>query len=182
TAPIRPALLVMTAAVMLILLMTSASVANLFLSRGIARQRELAIRAAVGGSRGRLVRQLFTESLALSLLGGILGVLVAGALVGLVPLLAPARFPRLAAIRVDAGMLTIAAAAAVFTAVASGLAPALRGSRIDLVAAMRGDDDTSAGGFRGPRARRLRQVVLAIEAAFAVILLVGAMLLTRSFV
>jgi putative ABC transport system permease protein len=182
TAPIRPALLVMTAAVTLILLMACANVANLFLSRGIARQRELAIRAAIGGSRRRLVRQLFTESVALSAAGGLLGVLVAWALVRVVPLLGPAQFPRLDAVRVDAGMMGIAAVASMFAAVASGLAPAVRGSRVDLAAAMRGGGDTGASGFRGPRARRLRQSVLAVEAAFAVILLVSAGLLARSFV
>jgi putative ABC transport system permease protein len=182
TAPIRPALLLMSAAVTLLLLMACANVANLFLSRGIARQRELAIRAAIGGSRGRLVRQLFTESVALSMVGGLLGVLVAWALMRVVPPLAPAQFPRLDAVRVDASMMLIAAVASMFTAVASGLAPAVRGSRFNLVAAMRGGDDTSTGGFRGPRARRLRQYVLALETAFAVILLVSAGLLARSFV
>jgi putative ABC transport system permease protein len=181
TAPIRPALLVMTAAVTLILLMACANVANLFLSRGMARQRELAIRAAIGGSRGRLVRQLFTESAALSAVGGLLGVLLAWALVRLMPLLAPAQFPRLDAVAIDGGMMAIAAVASMFTAVASGLVPAIRGSRFDLGAAMRGGEAASAGGFRGPRARRVRHSVLVVEAAFTVILLVGAGLLARSF-
>jgi putative ABC transport system permease protein len=182
TDPIRPALLVMTAAVTLILLMACANVANLLLSRGIARQRELAIRAAIGGSRARLVRQLFTESACLSGLGGVLGVLVAWALVHVVSLLAPARFPRLDDVGVDGGMITIAAVAAVITVVASGVAPAVWGTRFDLVAAIRGAENARADGFRGPRARRLRQSVLMCEAAFAVILLIGAGLLARSFV
>jgi putative ABC transport system permease protein len=182
TAPIRPALLVMTGAVTLILLMACANVANLCLSRGIARQRELAIRAAIGGSRRRLVRQLFTESMALSAVGGVAGVLVAAALMRTMPLLAPARFPRLDDVGIDAGMMVIAVVSSVFTAVASGLAPAIRGSRVDLTAAMRDGGDAGTGGFRGPHARRWRQSVLVLEAAFAVILLVGAGLLARSFV
>jgi putative ABC transport system permease protein len=182
TAAIRPALLVMAVAVALILLMSCANVANLLLSRGISRQRELAVRAAIGGSRGRLFRQLFTESVALSAGGGVLGILVAWAFMRVVTLLAPARFPRLDDIGVDAGMMAIACVASVMTAVISGLAPAVHGSGIDLVAAMRGGNDTNAGGARGPRALRLRQSVLVLEAAFTVILLVSAGLLARSFV
>jgi putative ABC transport system permease protein len=182
TASIRPALLVMAVAVALILLMSCANVANLLLSRGIARQRELAVRAAIGGSRGRLVRQLFTEGVVLSAGGGVFGILVAWACIRVLPLLAPAQFPRLDDIGVDAGMMTIACVASVITAVISGLAPAIHGSGIDLVAAMRGGNDTSADGARGPRALRLRQSVLVLEAAFTVILLVSAGLLGRSFV
>jgi putative ABC transport system permease protein len=182
TASIRPALLVMAVAVALILLMSCANVANLLLSRGIARQRELAVRAAIGGSRGRLVRQLFTESVVLSAGGGVLGILVAWAVIGILPRLAPAQFPRLDDIAVDAGMMTIACVVSVVTAVISGLAPAVQGSGVDLVAAMRGADDTSTGGARAPRALRLRQSLLVLEAAFTVILLVSAGLLGRSFV
>jgi putative ABC transport system permease protein len=182
TASIRPALLVIAVAVGLILLMSCANVANLLLSRGISRQRELAVRAAIGGSRARLVRQLFTESVVLSAGGGLLGILVAWAFTRVVPLLAPAQFPRLDDVGVDAGMMTMACVASVMTAVISGLAPALHGSGIDLVAAMRGAADTSARGARGPRALRLRQSVLVLEAAFTVMLLVSAGLLARSFV
>jgi putative ABC transport system permease protein len=182
TASIRPALLTMAVAVALILLMSCANVANLLLSRGIARQRELAVRAAIGGSRGRLVRQLFTESVVLSAGGGALGILVGWAFIRAVPLLAPPQFPRLDDIGVDAGMMTIACVASVITAVISGLAPAVQGSGVDLVAAMRGADDASTGGSRAPRALRLRQSVLVLEAAFTVILLVSAGLLGRSFV
>ena len=180
TAGVRPALLVMAVAVTLILLMSCANVANLFLSRGIARQRELAIRAAIGGSRGRLIRQLFTESLLLSGAGGVLGVLVGVALMRVVPSLAPARFPRLDDLGVDARLLAIAAAASIFTAVASGLAPAVRGSRFDLAATMRRSSGATASG--DPRALGWRRSALAAEAAFTVILLVSAGLLARSFV
>jgi predicted permease len=179
TAQIRPALLVMAAAVTLVLLMSSANVASLFLSRGISRQRELAIRAAIGGSRGRIVRQLFTEGVVVSSAGGLLGILVAVGLVRLLPFIAPARFPRLDDVAIDAGMMTIAAAASLFAAVASGLPPAVRASRVDVLSAIRGADDN---GSRRPPARRWRQTVLVLEAAFAVILVVGAGLLARSFV
>jgi len=182
TSSIRPALLVLAAGVACVLLIACANVANLFLARGVARQRELTVRAAIGASASRIARQLVTESLVLSIAGGTLGLGLAWALVRFVQLSAARDFPRLDAIALDGPALAFTAATSLFTALAAGLAPALRGSRFNLAESLRGGDGASAGGFRGLRARRLRDGLLAAEAAFAVLLLVAATLLARSFV
>jgi predicted permease len=182
TARVRPALLVLAAGVVFVLLSACANVANLFLSRGIARRRELTVRAAIGASRRRLTRQLLTESVVLSSIGGALGLALAWALVHAAPLLAAPDFPRLDAIAVDTRIVGFAAVAAMLTAIVSGLAPALRGSRFNLAESLHGGDGASAGGFRDTHARRLRDGLLVAEAAVAVLLLVGATLLARSFV
>ncbi len=182
TTQIRPALLVLAAGVVCVLLIACANVANLVLSRGVARQRELTVRAAIGASRWRIARQLLTESLVLTTVGGAVGVFAAWAALRLLPALAPRNFPRLDAVQMDGRTLAIAAAAVIFTALASGLAPALRGARINLAGSLHGGDGASSGGFRGPTAQRLRDLILGAEAAFAVMLLVGALLLARSFV
>jgi len=102
TSRIRPALLVLAAAVIFVLLIACANVANLFLSRGVARQREITVRAAIGASRARLARQLLTESLVLSVIGGAIGIFAAWAIVRAMPALAPPAFPRLDQVRIDA--------------------------------------------------------------------------------
>jgi putative ABC transport system permease protein len=182
SAPIRPALLVLTVAVMLLLITACASVANLLLSRGLARRREVAIRMAVGGSRGRIARQLLTESALLSAAGGFLGLFVAAALIRVVPLLAPSRFPRLDDVRLDLGVLAIAAVASVIAAVAGGLAPVLRGIRVDVSAVVRGGVAGGSVGGDGIRTQRVRSAILVLQTAFAAILLVGAILMAHSFV
>ncbi len=182
TARIRPALLVLAAAVVCVLLIACANVANLFLSRGVARQRELTVRAAIGASRARLTRQLLTESLVLSAIGGALGLALAWALVRLIPAFASSDFPRLDDVAIDVRVVGFTAAAAIVTALISGIAPALRGARVDLAESLHGGDGATAGGFRGRRARRLRDGLLIAESAFAVVLLVAATLLARSFV
>jgi predicted permease len=182
TSRVRPALLVLAAGVVCVLLIACANVANLFLSRGVARERELTVRAAIGASRGRIVRQLLTESLVLSAIGGALGLGLASALVSAAPAIAAAGFPRLDAVRVDGRAIACAIAATIATAIVSGLAPALRGARVNLNDSLRGGDGASGGGFRSARSGRLRDTLLASEAAFAVLLLVGATLLARSFV
>jgi putative ABC transport system permease protein len=182
TARVRPALLVLAAGVLCVLLIVCANVANLFLSRGVARQRELAVRAAIGASRGRLGRQLLTESAVVAAIGGALGIALARLLVGATPLVAARNFPRLAEVVVDGRVVGFAVVATVLTALASGLVPALRGARCSLSASLHGGDGASAGGFRGPAASRLRDALLASEAAFAVMLIVAAVLLARSFV
>ncbi|HEY2904670.1 MAG TPA: ABC transporter permease [Vicinamibacterales bacterium] len=182
TSRIRPTLLVLAAAVICVLLIACANVANLFLSRGVARQREITVRAAIGAGRGRLARQLLTESVVLSVIGGAIGIFAAWGVVRAMPALAPPNFPRLDQVRVDARTLVFAAAAIVSTALFSGLAPALGGSRVNLAGSLHGGDGASASGFRGRGAQRLRDLLLGGEAAFAVMLLVGALLLARSFV
>ncbi len=168
TSRIRPALLVLAAGVVCVLLIACANVANLFLSRGVARQRELTVRAAIGASRGRLTQQLLTESVVLSTLGGALGLALAWALVRLAPALAAQNFPRLDAIVIDGRAIAFTAVASLSTAILSGLAPALRGARFNLAESLHGGDGATAGGFRGVRARRLRDGLLVAEAAFAV--------------
>jgi putative ABC transport system permease protein len=182
TATIRPALLVLAAGVACVLLIACANVANLFLARGVARERELAVRAAIGASASRIARQLVTESLVLSAAGAAVGLGLAWALVHLAQTTAARDFPRLDAIRLDGPVLAFTIATALFTAIAAGFAPALRGSRFNLAESLHGGDGATAGGFRGPRARRLRDGLLTAEAAFAVLLLVSATLLARSFV
>jgi predicted permease len=181
TSTVRPILVVLAAGVVLVLLVACANVASLFLSRGIARQRELALRAAIGASRGRLGRQLITESFVVSFAGGGFGLFLAWALMKVAPLVAPQDFPRLDAIRIDATVIVGAALATVLTAILSGAMPALRGARFDLAHSLHGGDGATAGGFRGARARRLRDSLLVVETALAALLLIGAALLGRSF-
>jgi putative ABC transport system permease protein len=182
TVSARPALLMLAVAVALVFLIACANVASLLLSRGVTRQRELAIRAAVGGSRARIVRQLFTESAVFSVVGSALGLMLAWWLVALLPVIAPPTLPRLDAVALDGSVLMFWLLATLLAALAAGLAPAARGARVDLSDALRSADRSSGTGFRGVHARHLRDGLLVVEAAFAVILIVGASLLARSFV
>ena len=132
TAPARPALSVLAVAVALVLVISCANVTNLLLSRGLTRQRELAIRAAVGGSRARIARQLFTENAIFAIAGSTLGLMLAWWLVRALPAIAPPRLPRLDAVTLDGSVLTFWALTALLAALAAGLAPAARGARVDL--------------------------------------------------
>ncbi|MDQ3170527.1 MAG: ABC transporter permease [Acidobacteriota bacterium] len=177
TETVRPALVVLAVGIGLVLLIACANVTNLFLSRGVARSREMAVRAALGAGRGRLLRQLLAESLLLSAMGGALGVFLGWMLTRTIPALAPASFPRLAEIQVDGSVLLVSVVLSLVAGTLSGLLPALRGSRTALSSAMRSGDvrtATASGRGSGP-------VLLALEAALAVVLLVGAALLGRSF-
>jgi putative ABC transport system permease protein len=182
TAPARPALSVLAVAVSLVLLIACANVTNLLLSRGLTRQRELAIRGAVGGSRSRIVRQLFTESAVFSIAGSALGLVLAWWLVDLLPAVAPPRLPRLESVALDRSVLMFWMLATMLATLAAGIAPAIRGSHVELSDALASADRSSGSGFRSAHARRLRDGLLVVEAAFAVILIVGASLLARSFV
>ncbi len=179
-ASIRPALLVLAFAVILVLLIACANVAHLFLSRGLARQREMAVRVALGAGWARLARQLVTESLVLSLAGGALGLGLALALVRFLPSIAPENFPRLSDVRIDAGLLTFAALISMAAGVLSGIAPVLRGGQGSW-GSLRTASRSTEGGFRGAWTPRLRGLLLVAEAAVATMLLVGAGLLIRSF-
>jgi putative ABC transport system permease protein len=174
---VRPAFRVLLGSVAAVLMVAWANVAGLLLGRGVQRRREFAVRAALGGSRARLLRQLFTESAIMAALGGSAGVALAFAGVRALHALAPAELPRLDSIAVDGRVLGFAVAATIATAVLFGLVPALRFSRARTAAVLR-----SSGVAGGGRERtRLRAALVAGEVAVALVLLVGAGLLLRSF-
>jgi putative ABC transport system permease protein len=172
---VRPALWTLFAAVGLVLLIASANVANLLLARGAARSREIAIRSALGARRGRLIRQLLTESVLLSLAGATLGVLLAAWAISALPAVAPSDLPRLSEVRLEVPVLLFALGAAVASGLLFGTAPAFQASRTDLARAVA----DSARGSSG-RQSRLRGALVVAEVALAVVVLVGAGLLARS--
>ncbi len=181
-AEVRPALYVLVGAVGLVLLIAAANLANLMLVRGAARQRELAVRAAIGAGRGRLLRQLLTESLVLSLAGGAIGVGLAWWLLRLLPAIAPGEIPRLDEVSLDPRVLGFACVLSMVTGLVFGLLPAWRGARVDVVRAINEAGVQATGGFRFLRGNRLRAVLVVSELALALVLLVGAGLLLNSFV
>ncbi|HSD29528.1 MAG TPA: FtsX-like permease family protein, partial [Vicinamibacteria bacterium] len=159
-----------------VLLIACANVASLLLAQGVAREKEAAIRAALGASRARLVAQGLAESLVLSLAGGISGLLLARAAVAQVDELRPAGLPRLEEIAVDARVAAFSLALCLLTAVVSGLLPALRAARPSLVPSLKQGERLAGAGRH-----RLHDVLVVAEFAMAVVLLVGAALLAKSF-
>jgi putative ABC transport system permease protein len=175
---LRPALLVLSGAVAFVLLIACANVANLLLARGAVRQREMAIRAALGAARTRVMRQLLTESLVLGLVGGAAGLLVAQWCLAVLVAISPIDLTSLGHIELSYPVLAFTAAVAILTAVICGFAPAFEGSRTDVQETLK-DGARQAGA--GVRHRRLRQTFVVAEIALAVVLLVGAGLMLRSF-
>jgi putative ABC transport system permease protein len=175
----RRALLVLLGAVSFVLLVACVNVANLLLARAAAREKELAIRASLGASRLRLVRQLLLESLPLGLLGGGCGLLLAAWGVSALETLLPASLPRHNAIEIDARVLVFTAAVSLLTTVVFGLLPAFQAARSDLQVAL---NEGGRGGTTGRRQSRLRGLLVSAEMALAVVLLIGAGLMIQSFV
>jgi len=175
---LRPALLVLTGAVGFVLLIACANVANLLLARGATRQREIAIRSALGASRIRVVRQLFTESLVLCVLGGGMGLLVAEWGLALLLAITPVDLADLGPAQLSYPVLAFTGAVSLATAIICGFAPAFEGSRGDVQEALK-DGARQIGA--SVRHRRIRQAFVVSELALAVVLLVGAGLMIRSF-
>ncbi len=173
--PIRPALLVLLGAVAFVLLIACANVANLLLAKAAGRQREIAIRGSLGAGRGRIVSQMLTESVLLSVAGGVVGLLLAyGSFHGLLAL-APANLPRLSGAGLNSAVVWVSLALSVVTGMVFGFAPAWYASKTDVHTLLK-------EGARGISARSgLRNILVVAQVAAALILLAGAGLLIRSF-
>jgi predicted permease len=176
---IRPALLILLAGIAFVLVMASVNVANLLLARSIAREKELATRAALGAGRSRLARQLLTESVLFAAAGGLAGMVVMWwTLQGLIAL-APADLPRMAEVTIDWRVLLTAGATTMITGILVGVLPALSSASVSPQASLQ---DASRGTVGGALRRRTRSVLVIAEVALAVAITTGAVLLLRSFV
>ncbi|MYD71485.1 MAG: ABC transporter permease [Acidobacteria bacterium] len=178
----RPALLALTAAMALVLLIACINVAGLLLARGVSRQRALAVGAALGAGRSRLVRQLLTESVVLSTGGGVLGLAAAAVVLRMVPALVPGNVARLNEASIDGVTLAFTAGLSIVVGLLFGAAPAFQWSRVELVRTLNEGGARSAGGFGVLRSNRARAVLATAQVALALVLLTGAGLLLRSFV
>ena len=173
----RPALLALLGAVGFVLLIACANIANLLLVRATERGREIAVRAAVGSGRGRIIAQMLVESAVLSWAGAVLGVLLAWQGIRLITALSPGNLPRVDRAAIDLAALLYTAGAASVAAILFGLAPALRAVAGNLVDALR-DRGSDSGSVRG---NMLRSALIVLEVALSLVLLVGAGLMVRSF-
>jgi putative ABC transport system permease protein len=175
---IKPSLLALLGAVGLVLLIACANVANLLLARGAARQKEIAIRAAMGASRGRVVRQMLTESILLSAIGGVAGLLISIWLTDVLISIVPEGAPRMDQVGIDYRVLSFAFGISALTGILFGLVPALQASKLDVTSSLK------EGGRTGEGHRRTsaRSLLLIGEVALSLMLLVGAGLLIKSFI
>jgi putative ABC transport system permease protein len=178
---VRPALLIVLGSVGFVLLISAANLAHVLLARGTARRREMAVRAAIGASRRRLIQQSLTESVFLSLAAGGLGLLLARWMLGILPALSPATLPRLQEVGLDARVLACALMLSLLTAVLFGALPALQASRADTRSALADGASQQLGGLR-LRYNRARTLLIIGELAVTLVLMIGASLLTESFV
>ncbi len=178
----RPALLALTAAMALVLLIACINVAGLLLARGVSRQRALALGAALGAGRSRLVRQLLTESMVLSVGGGVLGLVAAAVVLRTAPALVPGDIARLDEVSIDGVALAFTAGLSIVVGLLFGAAPAFQWSRIELVRTLNEGGARSTGGFGALRANRARAALATAQVALALVLLTGAGLLLHSFV
>ncbi len=176
---LRPMLFLLMGAVSLILLIACANLANLLLARNSVRERELAMRAALGAGRGRLVAQLLVETLLLSLIGGGVGLILARIGTATLARMHPDNLPQLASIGVDRRVLLFTVVVSLLTSLIFGLGPALTGARLNLATALKLG---SRSGTAGSRSRRMRNVLVVMEMAMSLMLLVGASLLVQSIV
>jgi predicted permease len=174
---VRPMLLVLLGAVILIVFIVSLNIANLLLARASGRQQEMAVRVALGASRGRMVRQMLTESMLLSLIGGAAGIATAVGTLRFGLRFVPSNVPRLNEVRIDWVVLAFALLISILTGLMFGLAPALHSAKGALSSAIR---EGGRGSGYSTKTGRLRDILIVSELAFAVILMVGAGLLLRT--
>jgi putative ABC transport system permease protein len=174
---VKPSLLALLGAVGFVLLIACANVANLLLARSAARQKEIAIRAAMGASRTRVLRQMLTESILLSAIGGIAGLVLSIWLTDLLMSMLPEGAPRLEQIGIDYRVLAFALGVSALTGILSGIVPALQASKLDLTSALK----EGGRGGEGHRRTSARSLLLIGEVALSLMLLVGAGLLIKSF-
>ena len=176
---LRRALLVLMGAAAFVLLIACANVGSLMLARCLGRQKEFAVRAALGASRGRIARQLLVESVVLAIVGGVAGLLLGVLGVDVFRALAPADMPRLAELRMDREVLAFTMGVCFLAAALFGLAPALRSSRAEIGRSLKSSG--SASGAGSPGRQRMRNILVGLEVSLAFVLLIGSVLLIKSF-
>ncbi|HLJ26280.1 MAG TPA: ABC transporter permease [Candidatus Angelobacter sp.] len=175
---VRPILVVLMGAVILVVLIASVNIANLLLARASGRQREISMRLALGAGRIRVIRQLLTESLVLSLSAGVVGIVTAEVLLNFVIRFVPFNIPRQNEITIDWVVLGFAALISLLTGLVFGIAPAIQSTKSDLIGVLR---EGARGSGYSSKTHRLRGLLIVSEMAFTIVLMIGAGLLMRTF-